>query len=58
VRNRQGSEHAPVSAKTLAMGLPEEAWRIVGWWEGGDRRSSVLKVCKFAEGREAVMAGW
>ena len=28
-RVRRDGEHAPVPAKTLAMGLPEEAWRIV-----------------------------
>ena len=30
-RVRRDGEHAPVSAKKLAMGLPEEAWRTVPW---------------------------
>ena len=35
-RVRRDGEHAPVPAKTLAMGLPEEAWRIVRWPEGSN----------------------
>jgi len=33
---RRDGEHVPVSAKTLARGLPEEAWRIVPWREGSN----------------------
>jgi SRSO17 transposase len=35
-RMRRDSERVPVSAKTLAKGLPEEAWRIVPWREGSN----------------------
>jgi SRSO17 transposase len=35
-RMRRDDEHVPVSAKTLAKGLPEEAWRIVPWREGSN----------------------
>ena len=35
-RMRRDGEHVPVSAKTLAKGLPEEAWRIVPWREGSN----------------------
>ncbi len=35
-RMRRDGEHDPVSAKTLAKGLPEEAWRIVPWREGSN----------------------
>ncbi len=35
-RIRRDGEHVPVSAKTLAKGLPEEAWRIVPWREGSN----------------------
>ena len=31
---RRSPEHGPVSAKTLAQDLPEEAWRTVVWREG------------------------
>ena len=33
---RRDGEHVPVSAKTLARRLPEEAWRIVPWREGSN----------------------
>ncbi len=33
-RVRRDSEHTPISANKLAMGLPEDAWRIVPWREG------------------------
>ncbi len=33
---RRDDDHVPVSAKTLANGLPEEAWRIVPWREGSN----------------------
>ena len=36
-RMRRDGEHVPVSAKTLAKGLPEEAWRIVPWREGSNQ---------------------
>jgi SRSO17 transposase len=39
-RVRRDGEHAPVPAKTLAMGLPEEAWRIVRWREGSNETLS------------------
>src|ERR1700689_2760913 len=32
-RLRRDPDHQPVSAKTLAMGLPKEAWRTVSWRE-------------------------
>src|SRR5271167_1303887 len=35
-RMRRDGEHVPVSAKTLARRLPEEAWRIVPWREGSN----------------------
>ncbi len=35
-RMRRDGEHIPVSAKTLARRLPEEAWRIVPWREGSN----------------------
>ena len=35
-RMRRGGEHAPVSAKKLAIGLSKEAWRIVPWREGSN----------------------
>jgi SRSO17 transposase len=35
-RMRRDAEHVPVSAKTLARRLPEEAWRIVPWREGSN----------------------
>ena len=38
-RMRRDGEHVPVSAKTLARTLPEEAWRIVPWREGSNRTS-------------------
>jgi SRSO17 transposase len=31
---RRSAEQRPVQAKTLAMGLPEDAWRTVTWREG------------------------
>jgi SRSO17 transposase len=31
---RRDSEHQPVSAKQLALGLPKRAWRRVAWREG------------------------
>jgi SRSO17 transposase len=39
-RIRRDSEHAPVSAKKLAKGLPEDAWRIVAWREGSNETLS------------------
>src|SRR5271163_1292323 len=35
-RLRRDDDHQPVSAKTLAMGLPKEAWRTVSWREGSN----------------------
>ena len=35
-RMRRDGGRIPVSAKTLARGLPEEAWRIVPWREGSN----------------------
>ena len=35
-RVRRDGEHAPGSAKKLAMGLPEQAWRVVPWREGSN----------------------
>jgi SRSO17 transposase len=35
-RMRRDGEHVPVSAKTLATRLPQEAWRIVPWREGSN----------------------
>ena len=35
-RLRHDAEHRPVSAKTLAMGLPAEAWTDVAWREGSN----------------------
>ena len=35
-RMRRDGGRIPVSAKTLARGLPEEAWRIVLWREGSN----------------------
>jgi SRSO17 transposase len=39
-RVRRDSEHAPVSARKLAMGLPEDAWRVVPWREGSNETLS------------------
>jgi SRSO17 transposase len=39
-RMHRDGEHAPVSAKTLAMGLSEEAWRSVPWREGSNETLS------------------
>jgi SRSO17 transposase len=39
-RVRRDGEHAPVSAKKLAMGLPEEAWRTVPWRKGSNETLS------------------
>jgi SRSO17 transposase len=39
-RIRRDSKHNPVSAKTLATRLPEEAWRIVPWREGSNETLS------------------
>jgi SRSO17 transposase len=39
-RIRRDGEHAPVSAKKLAKGLPEDAWRIVAWREGSNETLS------------------
>src|SRR5450755_3146796 len=39
-RIRRDREHAPVSAKKLAKGLPEDAWRIVAWREGSNETLS------------------
>ena len=36
-RVRRDAEHQPVSAKTLAMTLPQEAWRTVSWREGSNQ---------------------
>ena len=35
-RLRHDAEHRPVSAETLAMGLPAEAWTDVAWREGSN----------------------
>ncbi len=40
LRIRRDAEHAPISAKTLAMGLPGDAWRIVAWREGSNETLS------------------
>jgi hypothetical protein len=34
---RRDAEHRPVSAKTLATTLPQEAWREVSWREGSNQ---------------------
>ena len=39
-RVRRDGEHAPVSAKKLAMGLSKKAWRIVSWREGSNETLS------------------
>ena len=36
-RVRRDAEHRPVSAKTLATTLPQEAWREVSWREGSNQ---------------------
>ena len=36
-RVRRDAEHRPVSAKTLATTLPQEAWRDVSWREGSNQ---------------------
>ena len=35
---RRDAAHQPVSAKQLALGLPEQAWRRVSWREGTNTR--------------------
>jgi SRSO17 transposase len=39
-RIRRDGEHAPVSAKKLAKGLPQKAWRIAPWREGSNETLS------------------
>jgi SRSO17 transposase len=39
-RVRREGDHAPVSAKKLATGLPEETWRTVPWREGSNETLS------------------
>ena len=39
-RIRRDGEHAPISAKKLATGLPEDVWRIVPWREGSNETLS------------------
>src|ERR1700678_1324914 len=39
-RVRRDADHQPVSAKTLAMALPPEAWREVAWREGSNQTLS------------------
>jgi SRSO17 transposase len=39
-RVRRDADHRPVSAKTLAMALPPEAWREVAWREGSNQTLS------------------
>ena len=40
-RLRRDAEHRPLTVKTLALGLPAEAWRTVVWRDGSaDRLSS------------------
>jgi SRSO17 transposase len=39
-RVRRDADHRPVSAKTLAMALPPEAWRDVSWREGSNETLS------------------
>jgi SRSO17 transposase len=49
-RLRRGGEQAPVSVKTLAMGLPEEAWEDVTWRQGsqGSQGSEAPLRSRFA----------
>jgi SRSO17 transposase len=37
---RRDGEHRPISVKTLALGLPERAWRTITWREGTAERLS------------------
>ncbi len=39
-RIRRDAKHRPVSAKELALGLPQRAWRTIGWREGSAERLS------------------
>ena len=39
-RLRRDAAHQPVSAKTLAMGRPQAAWRTVSWREGSNEALS------------------
>jgi hypothetical protein len=48
---RRDGGHVPVSAKTLARGLPEEAWRIVPWREGSNEILSSRASQPCASGR-------
>jgi SRSO17 transposase len=36
-RVRRDADHAPVSARQLALSLPAKAWKTVPWWEGTRR---------------------
>ena len=47
-RVRRDGEHAPVSAKTLAMGLSDEAWRVVRVARRL-QRNLVLALCRGAD---------
>src|SRR5215469_7806867 len=39
-RVQRDSEHPPISAKALALSLPQEAWQTVAWREGSAERLS------------------
>src|ERR1700757_1826410 len=39
-RLQRDPEHQPISAKALALGLPQEAWQTVAWREGSAERLS------------------
>ena len=39
-RLQRDSEHQPISAKTLALSLPKQAWQTVAWREGSAERLS------------------
>jgi SRSO17 transposase len=39
-RARRDAKHRPVSVKDLALGLPQRAWRTIGWREGTAERLS------------------
>jgi len=48
-RVRHDLEHAPVSAKQLALALEPKAWKTVTWWEGTRRplrsRFATVRIC-------------
>ena len=52
---RRDDAHRPVSVKTLALGLPQRAWRTIEWREGA-ARASHARILRQADRRRAARA--